>query len=109
MTPSEAIRIRTVAQPDYAPDAVGVITRMVKEEGFLSLFSALPAFLLKEVPFTLAKFTVFDVSTEYMYDLLPAAREDLRLSLLVSLVGGMLGGVSAALISNPAGEFIKHA
>lgn len=29
LTPSEAIRIRSVAQPDYASNAVGVATRMI--------------------------------------------------------------------------------
>ena len=37
-----------------------------------------------------------------LYDAFPAAREDLQLSLLVTLAGGTLGGISAAIISNPA-------
>lgn len=54
----------------------------------MSLFSAVPAFLLKEIPFCIAKFTVFDVTTEMLYEAYPAAREDLQLSLLVTLAGG---------------------
>jgi hypothetical protein len=50
---------------------------MIEEEGLPSLFSAVPAFLLKEIPFGMAKFTVFDISTAWMYDQFPAAREDL--------------------------------
>jgi solute carrier family 25 (mitochondrial phosphate transporter), member 3 len=102
ISPFEAVRIRSVAQPDYAKDIVAVFNRMVKEEGFPSLFSAVPAFLGKEIPFAMAKFTVFDLSTAWMYDLFPAAREDIQLSLLVSLAGGTLGGFCAAVVSNPA-------
>ena len=108
LPPTEAIRIRSVAQPDYAPNVVGVAQRMIDEEGLFSLFSAVPAFLLKEIPFVVTKFTVFDLSTEYLYDAFPAAREDLRLSLLVSLAGGTLGGISAALVSNPADATISE-
>lgn len=80
---------------------------MIEEEGFPSLFSAVPAFLLKEIPFGMAKFTVFDISTAWMYDQFPAAREDLRLSLLISLLGGTLGGITAAIVSNPADATIS--
>jgi len=106
--PFEAVRIRSVAQPDYAPNIVGVLQRMVKEEGPSSLISAVPAFMLKEIPFAMAKFTIFDLSTEYMYEAFPAATEDLQLSLLVSLIGGTLGGVVAALVSNPADATISE-
>ena len=44
-----------------------VFNRMTSEEGLLSLFSAVPVFLVKEIPFAMAKFTVFDVSTAWMY------------------------------------------
>lgn len=108
IAPFEAVRIRSVAQPDYADSALGVLTRLIKEEGVGTFFSAVPAFLLKEIPFACGKFTVFDLSTEWMYDTFPAAREDLSLSLLVSLVGGTLGGICAAIISNPADATISE-
>lgn len=108
LTPSEAIRIRSVAQKGYASNVIGVTKRMIEEEGLGSLFNAVPAFLLKEIPFVVGKFTVFDLSTEYLYDKFPAAREDLQLSLIVSLVGGTLGGICAAILSNPADATISE-
>lgn len=48
------------------------------------------------------KFLVFDTSTEYLLQTYPVAREDIRLSLLVSLIGGTLGGIAATIVSNPA-------
>ena len=47
-------------------------------------------------------------STEYMYEAYPAAREDIRLSLLVSLVGGTLGGIAATIVSNPADVVVSE-
>jgi solute carrier family 25 phosphate transporter 3 len=100
--PFEAIRIRSVAQPDFGSNIIKVYNRMVKEEGLYSLFSAVPVFLTKEVPFAMAKFTIFDISTAYLYEQFPTAREDIQLSLLISLAGGTLGGFAAAVLSNPA-------
>lgn len=108
LAPTETIRIRSVAEPDYGSNMIEVTKRMVTEEGIGSLFSAVPIFLLKDIPFAMAKFTIFDVSTAYMYDQFPVAREDLRLSLLVSLIGGTLGGMSAAVVSNPADATISE-
>jgi solute carrier family 25 phosphate transporter 3 len=106
--PFEAIRIRSVAQPDFGKNIVQVFNRIVKEEGLFSLFSAVPVFLTKEVPFAMAKFTVFDISTAYLYEQFPAAREDIQLSLLISLAGGTLGGFTAAVVSNPADATITQ-
>ena len=100
--PFESVRIQTLSQPNYAPNILGVLNRMVDEEGVMSLFQAVPVFLAKEVPFAMAKFTVFDLSTAWMYSQFPAAKEDLQLSLFVSLLGGTLGGIAAAIVSNPA-------
>lgn len=108
LCPFEAVRIRSVAQPDFGDNIFKVFDRMVKEEGIGSLFNAVPAFLLKEIPFAMAKFTVFDVSTAMMYDAFPVAREDIQLSLLVSLAGGTLGGFTAAVVSNPADVTISE-
>uniref|UniRef100_A0A7S1VS03 Uncharacterized protein n=2 Tax=Grammatophora oceanica TaxID=210454 RepID=A0A7S1VS03_9STRA len=106
--PFEAVKIRSIAQPGYAKDAFGVLGRMVREEGFVSLVNAIPVFLVKNVPYAMAKFTVFDLSTEYMYKAFPAAHDDLKLSLLISLVGGILGGSAAAVVSNPADAVISE-
>jgi solute carrier family 25 phosphate transporter 3 len=100
--PFEAVRIRSVAQPDFAPNAVEVVQKMLIEEGVGSLLNAIPIFLVKLIPYAMTKFLIFDLSTEWMYNSFPAAQEELKLSLIVSLVGGILGGSSAAIISNPA-------
>lgn len=108
LAPFEAVRIRSVAQPDYADSPVGVVSRMVNDEGAASLFSAVPAFIPKEILFVCTKFLIFDLFTAYLYDTYPAANEDLKLSLLVSLAGGSLGGMGAAIMSNPMDATISE-
>jgi solute carrier family 25 phosphate transporter 3 len=105
LVPFESVRIRSVAQ---GRNFLDVTSGIVQDEGVLSLFSAVPPFLVKELPFAMAKFSVFTVITRYLYDTFPAAQEDIQLSLLVSLVGGVLGGAAAAVVSNPADATISE-
>lgn len=56
----------------------------------------------------MTKFLIFDLSTERLFDAFPAAQEEIALSLLVSLVGGILGGTAAAVVSNPADAVISE-
>ena len=107
LCPFETIRIRMVSGGGEG-GLLSVGGKIVDEGGPSALFNAVPAFLLKEIPFAAAKFAVFDASTERLYEAFPAAREDLRLSLAVSLTGGCLGGIVAAFVSNPADAVISE-
>jgi solute carrier family 25 (mitochondrial phosphate transporter), member 3 len=100
LCPFESLRIRLVSQKES--NAITVLTSMLKDEGIGTFFKAVPLFFAKEVPFAMAKFSVFNLATKYLYDVFPAATEDIQLSLFVSLFGGILGGMSAAVVSNPA-------
>mmetsp|Transcript_35538 Transcript_35538/g.82505 ORF Transcript_35538/g.82505 Transcript_35538/m.82505 type:complete len:218 (+) Transcript_35538:3304-3957(+) len=120
-------RIRTVAEPKFGSNIFTVSGRILmvicvvemplfmflrslltlfsifeQEEGVGAFFDSVPVFLLKEIPFACAKFAVFDITTEQLYDAFPAAREDLQLSLLITLAAGTFGGIIAAIVSNPA-------
>lgn len=108
LCPFESVRIRSVTQPDYGKNLFDVTSRMIEEEGVSSLFSAVPPLLFKEVPFNSAKFLVFSVVSKLLYDTFPAAQEDIKLSLVVSLASGMIGGLTAAIVSNPADATISE-
>eukprot|EP00547_Thalassionema_nitzschioides_P008774 CAMPEP_0194226776 /NCGR_PEP_ID=MMETSP0156-20130528/42513_1 /TAXON_ID=33649 /ORGANISM="Thalassionema nitzschioides, Strain L26-B" /LENGTH=814 /DNA_ID=CAMNT_0038959233 /DNA_START=445 /DNA_END=2889 /DNA_ORIENTATION=- len=106
--PFDAVRIRSVSQPGYGSNAIATASRMVQEEGVASLIDAIPVFVARQVPYAAVKFTVFDLSTEYLYQVFPLAQEDLKLSLGVSLVGGIFAGIGAAIVSNPADVVITE-
>jgi len=74
----------------------------------MTLFSAVPAFLFKEIPFATTKFTSYSLFTQYLFSKFPAAQEDLALSLYISLAGGTFGGICAAVVSNPADATISE-
>jgi solute carrier family 25 phosphate transporter 3 len=106
--PFDAVRIRSVSQPSYGANAIEIASRMVKEEGIEVLTDAIPVFVAKQVPYAAVKFTIFDLTTEYLYQTYPLAQEDLKLSLGISLIGGVLAGIAAATVSNPADAVISE-
>ena len=81
---------------------------MVKEDGVGVLTDAIPVFVAKQVPYAAVKFTIFDLTTEKLYQIYPLAQEDLKLSLVISLFGGVLAGIAAATVSNPADAVISE-
>jgi solute carrier family 25 phosphate transporter 3 len=64
--------------------------------------------VLKEIPFGVSKFFVFTLTTRILFQTFPAAQEDIQMSLGVSLVSGMMGGLAAAIVSNPADATISE-
>lgn len=110
--PFDAVRIRTVSQEPEddgtTKNAYDTALCMINEEGIQSLFNAIPVFIARQVPYAAVKFTIFDLSTEYLYNLYPLAQEDLKLSLGVSLLGGVFAGIGAAIVSNPADAVITE-
>ncbi|KAF0984301.1 hypothetical protein FDP41_007478 [Naegleria fowleri] len=116
LSPWEAIRIKTVNQPEkYGSMNVwrGLAT-IAREEGVLNgYFRGLVPILLKQVPYTVTQLTVFSYATEYFYrGLLPhfgKSKNDLNTSqqLNVSLVCGVIAGLTSAIASHPADTLLS--
>ena len=73
-----------------------------------SLVNAIPINLVKNIPCATTTVLIFDLSTERLFETFPAAQEKIALSLLVSLVGGILGETAAAVVSHPADAVISE-
>lgn len=104
LCPLEATRIRLVAQPDFGRGLSDAFVKILRQEGFLAFYTGLPPLLLKQVPYTMAKFSVFEAASELIYKNLPKKKEDMSTGaqLTVSLGSGVIAGVAAAIISQPA-------
>jgi solute carrier family 25 phosphate transporter 3 len=105
LCPFEACRIRAVSDPNYAPGMVSVGKRMVSEMGVVNAFySGLGPILLKQIPYTMAKFAVQQQAAEVIYNGLGTDPSQCSKSKImgVSLTSGVIAGVVAATISQPA-------
>jgi len=102
LCPMEATRIRLVQNPSFAtslPDAAG---KIYAAEGFGGFYKGLPPILLKQVPYTMAKFAVFERVAEFLWSKAPKENVSRSIELGISLGGGLVAGFVAAVISQPA-------
>merc|ERR1711934_1027350 len=105
LCPYEACRIRSVSDPGYANGMVAVGKKLVGEMGVVGgLYSGFGPMLFKQIPYTMAKFAVQQKCAEKIYDALGTSPASMSKGgvLTVSLGSGVVAGVAAATISQPA-------
>jgi solute carrier family 25 phosphate transporter 3 len=109
LCPLEATRIRLVSQPDFAKGLLGGFARIAREEGFLGFYSGFGPILFKQVPYTMAKFAVYEVAFENMVGLTGKAKSELSASTIgsLNLGAGLVAGFAAAIISQPADTLLS--
>lgn len=89
LCPLEATRIRLVSNPSFADGLFSGASRLMKEEGLLKgFYSGFAPILLKQVPYTMAKFAVQGNTAEYIANS-PFISQDVS-----QLQGGVKLGVS---------------
>jgi len=110
LCPLEAARIRGVSNPDYANGLPATAARLFKEEGILKgFYSGFGPILLKQVPYTMAKFAVQGTAAENIANFFGTPLSDLKGSakLGVAISSGVIAGVAAAIISHPADTLLS--
>ena len=110
LCPLEATRIRLVSNPSFASGLFSGASRLIKEEGVLKgFYSGFGPILLKQVPYTMAKFAVQGYAAEVFAGMLGKPLADLKgaTKLAVSLTSGVIAGVAAAVISHPADTLLS--
>ncbi|KAG2222383.1 hypothetical protein INT45_006905 [Circinella minor] len=110
LCPLEATRIRLVSQPDFASGLGSGFARILKEEGVLKgFYSGFGPILFKQVPYTMAKFVVYEKAAESIYASLSTPKDQLTPSTVtsVNLGAGIIAGTAAAIISQPADTLLS--
>jgi|Transcript_24626 solute carrier family 25 phosphate transporter 3 len=105
LCPYEACRIRAVSDPGYANGMVAVGKKMIGEMGVVNgLYAGFGPMLFKQIPYTMAKFAVQQKVAEMWYNSMGTSPDKMSKSgvLGVSLGSGVVAGVAAATISQPA-------
>merc|ERR1711870_179029 len=105
LCPYEACRIRSVSDPGYANGMMNVGKKLVGEMGVVNgLYSGFGPMLFKQIPYTMAKFSVQQKVAEKIYEGMGTSPDKMSSSgiLTISLGSGVVAGVAAATISQPA-------
>ncbi|KAG0301155.1 mitochondrial phosphate carrier protein [Linnemannia gamsii] len=109
LCPLEATRIRLVSQPSFATGLVGGFSRILKEEGVIrGFYSGFGPILLKQVPYTMTKFVVYERVLEAVLDA-AGPKEKISGSTMtaINLGSGLAAGIAAAIVSQPADTLLS--
>ncbi|KAI8059328.1 mitochondrial carrier domain-containing protein [Gongronella butleri] len=110
LCPLEATRIRLVSQPDFAGGLLSGFTRILKEEGAIKgFYSGFGPILFKQVPYTMAKFVVYELAAEKIINAIGKPKDELAPATItqVNLGAGIIAGTAAAIISQPADTLLS--
>ncbi|KFY42617.1 hypothetical protein V495_04435 [Pseudogymnoascus sp. VKM F-4514 (FW-929)] len=107
LCPLEATRIRLVSEPTYANGLIGGFGKMLKTEGVGSFYAGFGPLLFKQVPYTMAKFVVYEKVVEAVYKQIDKSTLSDGAQTGVNLGSGLIAGFAAALISQPADTMLS--
>ncbi|KAG0254631.1 Cu/Pi carrier [Linnemannia exigua] len=109
LCPLEATRIRLVSQPTFATGLVGGFSRILREEGVLrGFYSGFGPILLKQIPYTMAKFVVYErVLEAFLENMGPKESISGATMTGLNLGSGLVAGIAAAIVSQPADTLLS--
>lgn len=109
LCPLEAVRIRSVSDPEFCDGLADGFAKMAKAEGLGGFYAGLLPILAKQVPYTCAKFVVQGSAADNIYLSMgkkPSECSD-GTNLGISLLSGVIAGVASAIISHPADTLLS--
>jgi len=107
LCPLEATRIRLVSEPTYATGLVSGFGKMLKSEGIGAFYAGFGPILFKQIPYTMAKFVVYEKVAESIYRVFPKKDMSDSLQTVTNLGSGLIAGMAAAVVSQPADTMLS--
>lgn len=107
LCPLEATRIRLVSQPDFASGLLSGFSKIFKNEGLGAFYSGFGPILFKQVPYTMAKFVVYEKVSEMVYSKVDKSTLSDAAQTGVNLGSGLVAGMAAAVVSQPADTMLS--
>jgi solute carrier family 25 phosphate transporter 3 len=104
LTPMEALRIRLVSEPNFAPGGwLEGGHKMLKQEGVSGLAKGVKPMIMKQVPYTVTKNVSFDIITRFLYSVMRAQGMAFTAAstFTVPLVSAAIASVLACISSQP--------
>jgi solute carrier family 25 phosphate transporter 3 len=103
LCPMEALRIRMVAEPHFAPKGwIQGGAKIMKNEGVQGLSKGLSPMILKQVPYTVTKNASFDLITRFLYSTIKATGASISTTATVAIP--LLAAASASVLSTVSSQ-----
>lgn len=108
--PFEAVKVRVQTNPSYASGMLDGIPKMVKTEGFATLYTGLGPLWARQVPYTVIKFWAFERVAEGIYARLPKPKSEMSSLEQTGVVftAGYIAGVLCGAASHPADTMVSE-
>ncbi|KIW94327.1 uncharacterized protein Z519_05643 [Cladophialophora bantiana CBS 173.52] len=107
LCPLEATRIRLVSEPTFASGLIGGFGKILRNEGVMAFYSGFGPILFKQVPYTMAKFVVYEKVAETVWRTLDKNTASDGTKTVVNLGSGLIAGFAAAIVSQPADTMLS--
>mmetsp|Transcript_2792 Transcript_2792/g.5749 ORF Transcript_2792/g.5749 Transcript_2792/m.5749 type:complete len:334 (-) Transcript_2792:66-1067(-) len=109
LCPLEAVRIRSVSDPEFCDGLADGFAKILKNDGIGGFYAGFGPILFKQVPYTMAKFAVQGAAADSIYTATGSSPSNPPAigNLGVSLGSGVIAGVAAAIISHPADTLLS--
>ncbi|KAI0490466.1 mitochondrial phosphate carrier protein [Xylaria cf. heliscus] len=107
LCPFEAVRIRLVSQPGFGRGLMDGFAGIVRQEGIRGLYSGLGPIMLKQVPYTMATFVVYENALEQAYKVVDKSTVSSAGVTGINLGAGLVAGIAATLVSQPADTMLS--
>ncbi|CAM1510502.1 Fc.00g008370.m01.CDS01 [Cosmosporella sp. VM-42] len=107
LCPLEATRIRLVSEPTYAKGLISGMSKMAKNEGLGAFYAGFGPILFKQIPYTMAKFVVYEKVAEAVFRAYPRENMSNGMQTVANLGSGLIAGFAAALVSQPADTMLS--
>jgi solute carrier family 25 (mitochondrial phosphate transporter), member 3 len=107
LCPLEATRIRLVSEPTFASGLVSGFSRIAREEGVAAFYSGFGPILFKQVPYTMAKFVVYEKVSEFVFRSVDKNTASDGTKTVINLGSGLIAGFAAAIVSQPADTMLS--
>ena len=109
LCPLEAVRIRSVSDPEFCSGLLDGFQKMAATEGIGGFYAGFFPILAKQVPYTCAKFVVQGSVADNIYAGMGKTPAEVgsTAALSISLLSGVIAGVASAIISHPADTLLS--
>jgi len=109
LCPLEAVRIRSVSDPEFCDGLAEGFAKIAKAEGPMGFYAGFAPILCKQVPYTMTKFAVQGNAADVIYNSMGTTPAECssNTNLSVSLASGVIAGVASAIVSHPADTLLS--
>jgi len=109
LCPLEAVRIRSVSDPEFCDGLADGFAKMLKLEGVGGFYAGFAPILAKQVPYTMTKFAVQGNAADAIYKSMGTTPSECssNTNVGVSLASGVIAGVASAIVSHPADTLLS--